>query len=343
MKKKLLAVIALAGIAIALVSYKFYHRSAAMNVSAVMVKVSTVEEASIPQEIHAIATLTARSVEITPEIAGHVNAVLFQDGAKVAKGDVLVQLDDAVYKTKYESAKARLHLSENNFSRMTQLGKKGIIAQQTIDEVESNLKERKSEQQENEVMLNKMKLTAPFAGVVGRSQVNPGNYVNVGQSIVLLTDTRHLRIEYTVPEKYLPHLKMGQEVKVTTSAYPDKFFVGKLTFISPTINADNRSIALYAEIDNSEDLLAPGMYVDASQSLGTTEHALMVPARSLVPILDGAQVFKVVDGKAFSVDVVIGQRTTEKVQVTQGVSKGDVIITDGQMKVKNGMPVQIQS
>ncbi len=269
--------------------------------------------------------------------------MLFKDGSQVQSGAVLVQLDDAVMKTKLESAKARLNLSENNYRRMALLGKKGVIAQKTIDEVEADLKERKAEMQENEVLLNRMKLVAPFDGVVGKSKINPGDYVNVGQEIVTVTDTKHLRVEYSVPEKYLPNIKIGQEVKVTAAAYPGKVFVGKLTFISPTVNPDNRTIALYAEIDNSENLLASGMFVEASQSLGATDHALMIPARSLVPILDGAQVYKVVDGKALSVNVILGQRTADSVEVTQGLTKNDVVITDGQMKIQNGMAVKVQS
>lgn len=323
--------------------YKFYHHTSGPEMTAVTVSASTVKETDLPQEIHVIGTLTAKSVQITPEIAGHVNAILFKDGASVSRGDVLVQLDDAVYKAKYESAKAKLFYSQNNFRRMALLGKKGIIAQQAIEEADSNLKERKAELDENQVTLNKMKMTAPFDGVIGKSQVNPGDYVNVGQPLVMLTDTKHLRIEYSVPEKYLPHLKIGQVVTITAAAYPGKVFIGHLTFISPTINADNRSLSLYAEIENTDNLLAPGMFVEASQTLGSTEHALLVPARSLVPVLDGSQVFKVVDGKAYGVNVIIGQRTADSVQVLQGLVKDDVVITDGQMKVKNGMSVKVQS
>lgn len=324
-------------------AYKFFHQGSAAEMPTVVVKASMVQEADLPQEIHAIGTLTARSVQITPEIAGHVNSVLFEDGAYVKRGTVLVQLDDSVYRTQADSARARLQYAENKYNRMALLGKKGVIAQQTIDEVNSDLKQTRADVKEKEVMLGKMQLIAPFDGVVGRSLVNPGDYVNVGQKLVVLTDTKHLRIEYTVPEKYLPHLKVGQPVTVTATAYPGKVFTGTLSFISPTINADNRSIAVYADIDNSEGLLAAGMYVDAAQSLGVTSHALIVPARSLMPVLDGAQVFKVVEGKAYSVNVVIGQRTPDTVQITQGLTKEDVVITDGQMKVKNGMPVKIQS
>lgn len=322
---------------------RYYRHAGDATLPSVLVKTITVAPSTLPQDIHAIGTLTARSVQITAEIPGHVNTILFKDGAEVSEGAVLVQLDDAVYRAQAASAKARLQYSENNFKRMALLGKKGIVAQQAIDQAEAELKERRAAAEESEVMLNKMKLTAPFAGMVGRSQINPGDYVNVGKDIVMLTDTKHLRIEYAVPEKFLPSMKVGQTVTVTTSAYPGETFTGKLSFISPTINASNRSIAVYAEIDNSNGKLASGMYVDVSQSLGVTANALMIPARSLMPVLDGAQVYKVVDGKAETVDVKIGARTADDVQITQGLQKGDVVITDGQIKVKSGMPVRIQT
>ena len=158
-----------------------------------------------------------------------------------------------------------------------------------------------------------------------------------------LTDTKNLRIEYNVPEKYLPLLKLGQTVQISAAAYPGKIFTGQLSFISPTINTDNRSISVYADIKNIDNLLAAGMFVEASQSLGSTEHALMIPARSLVPVLDGAKVYTVVDGKAFEVKVTLGQRTENFVQIVHGLTKKDIVITDGQMKVKTGMPVKIKS
>ncbi len=343
MKRNKLLVLSAIALTTVYGGYKLFHHDNSAQPNEVIVKASAVQETSLPKEIHAIATLSARSVQISPESAGHVEAVLFKDGTEVKAGTVLVQLDDAVPRARYASAQAKLNLSQNTFNRMSLLGKKGVVAQQAIDQAEADLKENKAQTDETAVMLSKMKLLAPFDGMVGKSLVNPGDYVNVGQAIVSITDTRHLRIEYSVPEKYLPMLKIGQEVKVTSGAYPDKVFSGKLNYISPTVNPDNRSIALYADIDNSQNLLAAGMFVDASQSLGSTEHALMVPARSLIPVLDGAQVYKITDGKAFAVNVTLGQRTAENVEITEGLSKGDMVITDGQMKVKNGVPVKVQA
>lgn len=323
---------------------KYHSHKVMAPPEAAIVQASTVKEVAVPIEIQTIGTVTAsRSVEISPEMPGHVMKILFQDGALVQAGQALIQLNDATYKTKYQVAQAHLALSEGKFSRMQQLAKKGFVSQQAIDEVEADLKEKRAEAKESEVFVKRMSLEAPFSGVVGKSRVNPGDYVNVGQNLVTLTDTQHLRIEYSVPEKYLASLKIGELVKISAAAYPGRTFIGKLVFIAPTINADNRSVALYAEVSNDDNALKPGMFVDVVQSLGTNEHALMVPARTLVPVLDGQQVYKVVAGKVVSTHVTVGVRVGDNVQILQGVSPGDKVITDGQLKVKNGMPVKVKT
>jgi membrane fusion protein (multidrug efflux system) len=310
--------------------------------SAVWVQAMKVKESTLPLEARAIGTLVARSVEITPEVAGHVRTIHFRDGAYVKENMPLVQLDDAVYRAKYESTRAQLAYSENDYKRKSLLVKQGAISQQAIDQAEADLKEKSANAKESSVMVNKMQLTAPFDGVVGKSKVNLGDYVTTGQGIVTLTDTKHLRIEYNVPEKFLPLLNSGQTVTMSTATYPGKTFAGKVSFISPTITAENRSVSLYADVNNDNNALAPGMFFNVVHSLGSEEKVIMIPARSLVPVLDGDQVFKVVDGKAFAVNVVTGKRVGENVQIIQGLSPGDFVITDGQLKIKNGMPVQVK-
>lgn len=323
--------------------FKYHRHVTEGEPTATWVQASTVKKLALPLEAKAIGTLVARSIEITPEVAGQVKAVLFKDGSFVKKDTVLIQLDDAVYQAKYQSAKAQLAYSTNNFKRMVLLSKQGAIAKQAVDQAEADLKEKKAAAQESEVMLNKMKLIAAFDGVVGKSQVHPGQYVTVGQALVTLTDTQQLHIEYNVSEKYLPLIKLGQKVLIKTATYPGKTFEGTLAYISPTINPDNRSIALYAEISNHAGLLAAGMFVNVIASLGGEEKTLMIPAKSLVPVLDGEQVYKIVEGKAYATNVLIGKRNGENIQVLQGLEEGDRVITDGQLKVKNGMPVQLKN
>lgn len=343
MKMKKVVISSVVALALIVGFIKYKSSSGAQAQEAIVVKARLVQQVSLPQEVHAIGTLTAKSVEITPEMAGHVQQILFQDGVAVQQGAALIQFDDAVYKAKLESAKAKLIYSERNYNRMILLGKKGAIAQQAIDQAEADLKEKRADEQESEVTMSKMKLVAPFDGVVGKGKVNKGDYVTVGQSVVSLTDTKHLRIEYNVPEKYLASLKRGQEVKLKTAAYADRIFTGIVSFISPTINTENRSVSIYAEVPNEGNLLAPGMFVDVVQVLGKQERVLMVPSRSLVPIMDGEQVFKVVNGKAAAVTVTIGKRTENNVEILRGLTANDTVITDGTHKVKNGMSVEVKS
>src|SRR3990167_8582267 len=148
----------------------------------------------------------------------------------------------------------------------------------------------------------------------------PVNYTQ----LVRLTDNSHFRIEYNLPEKYISTIAPNQKVTVTTSSYPDKLFEGTVSYISPTINTDSRTLFVYADIPNDQKLLVAGMFVDVSHSLGVDQKVLVIPERSLVPVLDGDQVYKVVDGKAFAVDAVIGKRQNGKVQVSSGLAPNDM-------------------
>lgn len=311
--------------------------------NSIWVQTMVVKESVMPLKANAIGTLVARSVEISPEIAGHIEKILFKDGTFVKKNDPLIQLDDAIYKAKNASAKAQLMYSQNDLKRKALLGKQGVVTKQAIDQAEADFKEKRANAQESAVMVSKMQLTAPFEGAIGKSKVNPGDYVTTGMGLVTLTDTNHLRVEYNLPEKYLPSLAINQAVTLTSAAYPGKKFHGKVSFISPTINTENRSVSLYAEVPNEAHLLAAGMFVNVFQNLGTAQHVIIIPARSVIPIMDGEQVYKVLEGKAYAVTILLGKRDMDNVQVIEGLSVGDQIITDGQLKVRNGLPVKIKT
>jgi membrane fusion protein (multidrug efflux system) len=323
--------------------YKWRHVSPGMQMPETWVKTVAVQESSLSLEVKAIGTLTARGIDITPEMAGHVHRILFKDGSEVAKGADLYQLEDAIYQTKNHLAQAKLAFSKMNYGRAKTLLRKGVLAKQALEQAEADYKEKQADADDSAVTLAKLHLKAPFAGKVGKSQVSVGEYITVGQALVRLTDTKHLRVEYTLPETYVSDVSLGQTVVVKTAAYPQQRFYGKVAYISPTVSAENRALHLYAEIDNEKNVLTPGMFVNITQSLGTKARSLMIPARSLVPVLEGEQVYKIVDGKAYVVNVLTGKRDKEQVQVLEGLKIGDQIITDGQFKVKNGMPVKIQT
>ncbi len=334
-----------AAVVLAIVGYVVYshYRAKGMSAAAPAVTVAAIQlkPQTIALKAQVMGNLTARSVAISPETAGHISAVKFTDGATVAAGSVLFQLDNATYRARSESAEAQFIYSEKDYERKALLGAKGVVAKQAVDQAQAALKEKRASAEEARVALAKQTLAAPFAGRVSQALVNPGDYVTIGQHLVTLTDTHHLHVEYSLPETYLPNLQIGQTVEVRSNAYPNQVFLGKLAYISPTLTASNRSLALYAEIPNEKDQLAAGMLVDVVQNLGKNESVLMVPAKSLMPVLDGMQVYKVMDNRAYTVDVVVGKRIGQNVQIVSGLKMGDTVVTDGQLKLTNGAPVKL--
>lgn len=311
---------------------------------AVLVEARKVSKGLIPIEANTVGTLVAsRTIQITPEVAGKIADILVHDGDFVKEDTPLIQLDDTVYKVKADSAKGHLTYSAENYKRMVTLGKKGAISQQAIDQALADLKEKKAIAEESTVLAQKMLLIAPFNGKLGKIKVNPGEYVNVGQGLVSLTDIHNLRVEYNISEKYLRFIKQGQQVTLTTTAYPGKEFYGKVAFIAPTINTEDRTISLYADVPNQDGLLTAGLYVNVTHLLGTEDEAILVPAVSLVATIDGQQVYKIVNGKAMAVPVKLGQRTKDQVQITHGLLLEDIVVTSGQHKLKDGTPVKIKS
>jgi membrane fusion protein (multidrug efflux system) len=323
---------------------KFHHKKLPIQPQAVIVEIEHVKQASIPVSVHAVGTLAAaRNVQIAPQTAGQVSEILFQDGLFVKAGTPLIQLNDAEYKAKFASAEANFKLNETTYARMAKLANKGIISRQDISKALADLKESKAAMQESRVMLDKMLLVAPFDGVAGKCLVSPGNYVSTGQGLVSLTDTHHLHVEYTISENYVALMKHGQSITVTASTFPGKSFTGTVSFIAPTINTQDRTISLYAEVPNEDQILVSGLFVNVEQALGEQNNALLIPAKSILATIDGQQVYTVVDGKAHTVTVEIGQRLGENVQIVKGLAVGDSVVTAGQEKIHDGLDVKVKT
>lgn len=333
-------------IAILLV-YKGSHKSSKnilRDPPITFVDATFVKQSTIPIEVSTIGTLVAaQHTEITPEIAGQVSKVFFQDGVFVKKDSILIQLDDAVFRSKMDSSKANLVFSEADYNRKKILAKKGAISQQAVDQALADLKEKRAAAEESAVKISKMKLIAPFDGVLGKVTVSPGDYVTVGQALVSLTDIQNLRVEYSLPEKYLSEIKLGQEIFFTTNAYPNQKFIGKITYISPTINSAERTISLYASVLNNDRRLTSGLFVNVNHQLGFVQNVLTIPTASLVPTIDGQHVFKIIDNKVLSIPIKLGEWSSNSVQVLSGLSLNDQIVIAGQLKLKDGMTVQVTS
>jgi membrane fusion protein, multidrug efflux system len=311
---------------------------------AMPVEVVTVETGTVTRDITAVGSMRANeSVIIRPEIAGRIQAIHFSEGESVTQGAELVTLDATEFRAQLAETTATGKLNELNFRRAQEMQAKNLLSRQSYDEAQAKLAESRAQQNVVEARLAKTKLFAPFAGVLGLRQVSPGDYIKEGQDIVNLEDIASLKLDFRVPETYLAEIKLDQEINIEVDAYTGRIFSGKVYAIDPRIDVQTRTVLLRAHIPNDDLLLRPGMFARVNLVLEQRTAALLIPEEALVPKGEEHFVYRIVEGKALQSKVKTGQRRNGKVEVLEGLSSGDTVVTAGQTKLHDGVPVMVVS
>ena len=317
-------------------------KPAAAPARALPVKVATVRTETLTDAVTAVGTLLANeSVMIRPEIDGRIEAVHFQEGQLVRKGDRLVSLDAAEVNAQLTSAIAAANLNRSRLKRSEELFEKKFISAQALDEARENLNQTNAREAEVRARLAKTEIRAPFEGVTGLRQVSPGAYVKAGQDIARLEGIGTLKLDFRVPEAYLRQIRSGQSVTVTVDAYAGESFSGTIYAIEPSVDEATRTVLLRARLPNPGVRLKPGMFARVSLVLAQRENALVVPEQAIVPRGDGRYVFRVVEGRAVLTKVETGLRRPGEVEVTGGLEAGQIIVADGQLRLQDGVAVSL--
>ena len=309
-----------------------------------VVEATKVVRQPLPQTITAVGSLRSdESVTLRPEVAGRVNAILFKEGQNVSKGMTLVRLDPAINQAEVQQAKANLVLAKSKFDRAVELSQRNFISGQAKDEAENNLRVAEAAVALVEARLAKTEIKAPFAGVIGLRVVSVGDYVKEGADMVNLESIDPLKVDFRVPETYMRQVQPGQTLTVTLDALPGRKFDGKVLAVNPLIDAAGRSVVIRAIVRNADTSLRPGMFTRVNLITRDDKDALVIPEQAIVPQGDEQFVFRIVDGKAARVKVDIGQRRDGKVEVLKGLNVNDMVVTAGQLKLREGMPVTIST
>ncbi len=310
--------------------------------AAVTVEATKVITAPMPQSIVAVGSLRSdESITLRPESAGRISAITFQEGQRVAKGTPLIKLDAAIPQAEVAQAKANLTLAKSKFDRAVDLAQRSFISGQAKDEAENNYKVAEASLQLAQAKLAKTDILAPFAGIIGLRSVSVGDYVKEGADLVNLEAIDPLKVDFRVPETYLRQIQAGQALEVTLDALPGKTYDGKVTAVNPLIDTAGRSVVIRAQVRNQDTTLRPGMFTRVRLITRDQADALVVPEQALVPQGTEQFVFKVVDGKATRVKVVTGQRRDSKVEIVSGLAAGDLVVTAGQLKLRDGLAVRV--
>ncbi len=309
----------------------------AMPVKAVPVKVGTVTH-----EVSAVGSLLANeSVMIRPEVAGRVQAILFNEGQAVAKGARLVELDSAEVQAQLAASTSDVRLAQTRAERSEELFKKNFISQQALDDVREGYRKASARKREDEVRLAKMEVRAPFAGITGLRSVSPGAYVRAGEDLVRLDAIDTVKLDFRIPEIYIGQFRKDQQVHVRVDAFAGERFTGRVFAIDTALDDKTRTVMLRARIPNPGARLRPGMFARVSLSLGARENAILMPEQALVPRSGKNFVFRVVDGKAVLTPIEIGSRNPGEVEIVKGLRPDDVVVTDGQLKLQDGVLVKV--
>ena len=317
-------------------------RDAAAAPVAIAVEATTVKSVRMAQGLTAVGSLRSdESVTIRPEVSGRISEIGFREGQRVAKGAVLIRFDTSVQRAELEQAEANLGLSKSRIERSRDLFTKGFISAQARDEAESSFKLAQATFDLSQARLTKLEIKAPFSGIVGLRMVSIGDYVKDGQDIVNLEEIDPLKVDFRIPEIYLKQAAVGQSLQIVLDAFPNQTFQGKVFAINPLVDTNGRSIVIRAMVKNTESRLRPGMFARVRLLFSDDRDSLAVAEQSLIPVGDDQYLFKVVDGRAQRQKVEIGQRREGQVEVLQGLVAGDVVITAGQLKVRDGSQVTI--
>lgn len=308
---------------------------------AIPVETVAVKQEALVRSIVAVGSLLANEqVMLQPEFAGKVVTIHFKEGQKVNKGDLLVTLDDSIYKAELNQADARLKLSQANTKRINSLRKKGLSNEQEEDQAISELGVNRASRVLARTRLEKMAIHAPFDGTIGLRGISEGDYLTSGQDIVTLINSNPIKLEFRIPEVYLSEVAIGQKVDVRVDAFRGDSFSGEVYAIAPEVDVGGRSFMVRAQIANNDGLLVPGLFAQVELELERKENALLIPEAALMPAGDKQYVYRIDDGKAVRTEVALGMRQGDMVEIISGLVPGVQVVTAGQMKIMDGSKVQ---
>jgi membrane fusion protein, multidrug efflux system len=307
---------------------------------AMPVEAEVVKSDRVLQEIIAVGSLRSNeSVVLSSEIAGRIAGIHFREGQPAAKGTLLFELDDSIYRAELEQARAGLALSQRNHERAKELFERKLISTRERDEAAAKLDVDRATVQLAEARIAKTRIRAPFEGTVGLRAVSPGDYVSAGQPLAPLEQISVLKADFRLSEAALSVIRVGQTLNLEVDAYPGKVFPGRVYAIDPRLAEETRSIGVRARVPNDKGELRPGLFARVRLVIAERANAVLVPEQAIVPMGEKLFVYVIEDGKAAIRPVQLGVRQSGRVEVTTGVQPGDTVITAGVQKIGPGSAV----
>ena len=314
------------------------------------------------RRLPAIGTTRAfQGIDVAPQVAGVVSAIHFKSGEDVAAGAPLLEIDDSVDQADLKNGLAQLKNAEISLQRQQTLVAGGNTAKAQVDAAIAARDSAAATVERTRAIIAQKKIAAPFAGRLGISKVDVGQFLSVGSSIVTLQQLDPMYVDFQSPEQSLSDLAVGQEARMVLDAFSGQTFVGKIRAIDARVSQDTRNVLVRAEFANPDHKLLPGMFANIEVTTGAPSDVLTVPRTAIIYSLYGDNIFLVkpappqageaqaATGEAKGALIVerrfvrLGEARGERVAIDEGVSAGDLAVTAGQIKLQPNFPVTIDA
>jgi membrane fusion protein (multidrug efflux system) len=297
---------------------------------------------SFGSEIKTIGTIRANEeVELRSEVARKITGIYFKEGTYVSRGKTLFKLDASDLNAKLKKQRLEERFAELEIERLEPLREKGLVSQQEFDVAENNLEKIQADIELTLVEISKTSISAPFSGIIGLRNVSSGSYVNSSVVLATMQDVSKVKVDFSIPEKYAGLFKPGHDVKFSVEGIVGEF-EAKVYAYEPKIENNTRTLVLRALTSNPDRRLLPGNFANVTLKLSEVKDAYLVPTQAIIPKLKGQSVFVLRNGIANSVDIEIGSRTENTVQVVSGLNEGDTLLMTNILRLRQGAKVKLE-
>ena len=286
--------------------------------------------------------LPFEETEIHPEVSGKVTYLSIKEGAHVKRGTLLARLFDGDLQAQLNKLKVQLEVAQKTQQRQEELLKIGGISQQDYDLSVLDVSSIKADMQVLQASIDKTIIKAPFDGKLGFKNISIGAFITSATIITSIKQDTRLKLEFSVPEKYTPKVKLGNVISFTTET-SDKKYEAKIYATESGITADNRSLKVHAAVENRDNNITAGSFAKVAFDMGDNNDAIMVPTQAVIPEARDKKVIVYNGGIADFRVVTTGTRDSAKVEILSGLSIGDTIITTGLLSIKPESVINLSS
>lgn len=308
---------------------------------AVSVDAFVAKQGYFENQISLTGTLLANeNIELKAEASGKIQLINFIEGTTVRKGQLLLKINDDDLKAQLKKLNLQVELAVKEESRKKKLLEINGISQEEYDLAQNNLNTLKAEAELMQAQIEKTQVVAPFDGLVGLRNVSIGSFINSSTVIASLQMTDPIKIEFSVPERYMTAVKTGTEIIFTIEG-KNKNYNAKVFAFEPKIDMNSGTAKVRAVCRNTDGLI-PGSFVNVQLILNKSDNTIQIPTQAVVPQLKGQFVYICQNGKAKSVKVETGNRTDSSIEIKKGIMAGDSVITSGLLQIKQGTMLKIR-